>query len=568
MKFLRFVECFILVLFLLADVCLFLLGLCQRQLVNQMFYVKQDIVQLNPINQLLFSAGLFLLLCLFNIVAQKTIFRKTTKGHSFNLGRKSSRADVAEKRQDDFYYLVILTCISLGCGIVFAINCPYLAADDQSAVWSMAARLATGGTIENIDNSPYWLFYPNQRVMAMIYAVFIKLFHLSVKDQFAPRILNAIFLSSLPFLTYDFTYCIGGKSDSARMCSLLTFSFLPLFLYIWYIYPTLPAIPLSFGAASLFLNGSRKNIRTKLIYWLAADMLLIFLNVFYKGTLIFDIAVFVVLLFGIFTDTDEGFSINKKQWHRLSILLWGFCILFCLIGGKAVTRVLDNRFQSMTGLTFGEGLPTANWIAMGFSDGEKAINGAGSWDPEIQKLYVQGDPEATKELACESIRSSIRLLQKKDSRGVPHALSFFTEKMVREWEDPWFNSTKSIHRYETVPDRYRDLDVFLGGETIPWLGKLLTVFKNTIYLTAGVWTIYLLHKLRVAPDSCGLLSFYQLLPFVYFIGGFLFQFIWEAKSRYCLPYFVFLIPVSSLAISGFGSASVLHRLRKATGRYE
>ena len=55
MKFLRFVECFILVLFLLADVCLFLLGLCQRQLVNQMFYVKQDIVQLNPINQLLFS---------------------------------------------------------------------------------------------------------------------------------------------------------------------------------------------------------------------------------------------------------------------------------------------------------------------------------------------------------------------------------------------------------------------------------------------------------------------------------------------------------------------------------
>lgn len=97
----------------------------------------------------------------------------------------------------------------------------------------------------------------------------------------------------------------------------------------------------------------------------------------------------------------------------------------------------------MTGLTFGEGLPTANWIAMGLSDGEKAINGAGSWDPEIQKLYVQGDPEATKELACESIRSSIRLL-----------------------------------------------------------------------------------------------------PFVYFIGGFLFQFIWEAKSRYCLPYFVFLIPVS------------------------
>ena len=36
-----------------------------------------------------------------------------------------------------------------------------------------------------------------------------------------------------------------------------------------------------------------------------------------------------------------------------------------------------------------------------------------------------------------------------------------------------------------------------------------------------------------------------------FIGGFLFHILWEAKSRYILPYIVILIPVASIYINKY-----------------
>ena len=37
----------------------------------------------------------------------------------------------------------------------------------------------------------------------------------------------------------------------------------------------------------------------------------------------------------------------------------------------------------------------------------------------------------------------------------------------------------------------------------------------------------------------------QLLGIAFF-GGFLFQLVWETKSRYCFPFFVFLLPLAAV----------------------
>ena len=41
----------------------------------------------------------------------------------------------------------------------------------------------------------------------------------------------------------------------------------------------------------------------------------------------------------------------------------------------------------------------------------------------------------------------------------------------------------------------------------------------------------------------------QILLIIIFIGGFLFHFLWEAKSRYIIPYIIILIPIASIGIN-------------------
>ena len=45
-----------------------------------------------------------------------------------------------------------------------------------------------------------------------------------------------------------------------------------------------------------------------------------------------------------------------------------------------------------------------------------------------------------------------------------------------------------------------------------------------------------------------------------FIGGFAFHILWEAKSRYIIPYVVILIPIASICISRHALAELVNKL--------
>ena len=45
-----------------------------------------------------------------------------------------------------------------------------------------------------------------------------------------------------------------------------------------------------------------------------------------------------------------------------------------------------------------------------------------------------------------------------------------------------------------------------------------------------------------------------------FIGGFAFHILWEAKSRYIIPYIVVLIPVAAISINKFNIKDKLKKI--------
>lgn len=82
------------------------------------------------------------------------------------------------------------------------------------------------------------------------------------------------------------------------------------------------------------------------------------------------------------------------------------------------------------------------------------------------------------------------------------------------------------------PPRWADGVLFAPVQAM--LRALLTF----VYLFAGCGTLALRRKTGGAVWA-------QLLGIAFF-GGFLFQLVWETKSRYCFPFFVFLLPLAAV----------------------
>ena len=77
-----------------------------------------------------------------------------------------------------------------------------------------------------------------------------------------------------------------------------------------------------------------------------------------------------------------------------------------------------------------------------------------------------------------------------------------------------------------------------GGVLFAPVQAVLRALLTFVYLFAGCGTLALRRKTGGAVWA-------QLLGIAFF-GGFLFQLVWETKSRYCFPFFVFLLPLAAV----------------------
>ena len=84
-----------------------------------------------------------------------------------------------------------------------------------------------------------------------------------------------------------------------------------------------------------------------------------------------------------------------------------------------------------------------------------------------------------------------------------------------------------------------------------WLGLLMPL----VYLfgAAGILLAFAKHKTAV----------WRLTPMVCLIGGFLFQLASEAKSRYCMPYYLCCFPMAAA-----GVAALAEKLLKSKSQTE
>ena len=219
--------------------------------------------------------------------------------------------------------------------------------------------------------------------------------------------------------------------------------------------------------------------------------------------------------------------------------LLAFVVLTALLLAVPVAAesIGQTVFFNRAPIPYSSGMPASATVLMGIHSG--TYYGPGGYDASSWELFWANnyDTNATNAAAVKGIREYIATYLHN-----PKEVKFFLQKTAWQWLDPWFEALTMNGPSITVAGGAGWLATALaGGVLFAPVQALLRALLTFVYLFAGVGTL----ELRRKTDG----SVWAQLLGIAFFGGFLFQLVWETKSRYCFPFFVFLLPLAALGFT-------------------
>ncbi len=355
----------------------------------------------------------------------------------------------------------------------------------------------------------YLDMFPQQRGLVIIMQIFNRLFGSLNWVPF--QYFNAL---HMPLLVYAGYCCVWHTFQKKEICFyywILLIGFLPLWMYVPFVYGEISSITFCLVLLWQTLRFCRKGKNSALIFGGLSAGIACQLKL---NSLIIVVACCLVLLV---------FACCRA---RLKALLM---ILSLSAGVAAASMAVAGYFEHVSGVKMGGGTPISAYILMGLQDTEA---GPG-WNTDLDQIVYhehKGDSKATAEYCNAAIRERLQELWQ---GGM---LDFFYRKVESQWNEPDYN----IY-FET------DGGV-LDEETLPWLtGRVYTgtgramirywMDRWQFVLYASMLSLMLALLFR-KNDIC------THLLLVAVVGGFLFSILWEAKSRYVLPYVVCMVMLS------------------------
>ena len=426
----------------------------------------------------------------------------------------------------------MFACIVIGICIVFIlllghwwiVSNPFEPVADQEQVWRAAVDIAYGNGGVNTDLI-YFQEYPQQKPMAVIMSIAAKALS---ADLIAYEHMNLLFIAATVLMMAICVKESTGRPGMTALVSLMLTAFTPFTLYSKFIYGSVPAI--FFTVISCY--GMLRYFKGRSVGWLLLPVLFTPLAVMlYQSELIFLIAAVIVIIMGSITT-----YIDKKR-------LLGCVLTVCLMILLTVSMSwgTERVFKMSLGTTEegGDGIPPSGHMLMGLMAVDD--NMPGNYNGESQRIY-EGLGYDTKAADLRSKQMIAEAL--KGFANGERSLKFFLVKTECQGLDPWFGGmTMNVYDAE-YRGSYKDddWDSFLFGRIPKVMQGYLRILMITIY--EGAIACMLFRIIRGCGSNPAVY-----LPSIYFIGGFIFQFFWEQKSRYCLPYYIALFPLAAYGLA-------------------
>jgi hypothetical protein len=423
--------------------------------------------------------------------------------------------------------ILISAIIIMLFGTIWQSGYHFEAVADQRAVWETAKAITQH--IEKDEWLQYIAAYPQQKGLVNIFAALIRMFG-EEGGLKAFRILCLFGSVSVTVFGSLLAYSLSGRKEAGIAASVLLMECSPLELYTVFLYGTIPS--LSFTVIAFYCACQLVKTRK---YWIliplaASSAAMVML---YSSTVIAAIAIALTLLLAALDKQKKYGSWNKDTAVILCGAVLPILMVFC------VNISNSYLFEQSTGVSTKEdSMPASCWVMMGVSS--DGVLGPGGYDGTSIALFESfgRDEERTDRAAKEQIQAALS-----DYAHGRRSLLFFVDKTRIQWTDPWFNSlTMTI--YSSAPAALDTLFFFFAHNRIAYFESFLSLLMCIVYLFAALELFFLLRRKEVHIEA-------MLLP-IYFAGGFVFQFFWEAKGRYCFPYYICL-----LILAGVGMADLI-----------
>lgn len=388
---------------------------------------------------------------------------------------------------------------------------------DQLNVYE-AARDIYENNWEELKSSKYLELYPQQLTLAVMYSIVFRVSGVSIE---ALQCLNVIAnLFTILALALISKLLLKDYQVNLVKTVILSMTFISLPMLAIFIYGDFISLPMCLFAIYFMM---KYTIIKKKEYAIFSGIFMAMAYILRMNSLIYLLALVCYLIL----DVLEENTVKKVLGKIVIILLF---IAISVFPANIIKNILQTKLEHDKDNVF----PATGFIYMGMEQGRRA-NG---WFEEKIAFFNRNNIELAKQEYKKEILNRGKYLL----RNPIEAMQFYTMKTSSMWTENtysavWynlnFNFTNSVE--EKIQTCLVDINVLHSEKII------------AIYQKALIWIIFA-SSILVILKYKGKLSKEVLLLLIVFIGGFLFHTIWEAKSRYIIPYILVLIPVSAIVV--------------------
>lgn len=410
------------------------------------------------------------------------------------------------------------------CGLTLILFGGSIPHADAASVYSIAQALAHGHTEVIHPTDSYLSYYPQQIGLVAFYEILIRLWELlpiSYAALYMLQCVNVVMACIIVFFQYKITGLLFRGNDRAIVSYLfLAMLNAPLIVYTSFVYGEIPSFAfLSGGIYFVMRFFLEQSLSTRQRYLsLAYSVTLLVLGVAVrKNTLIVVIAVALSVLW---------------EWlreHRRGLILY---VLLLMILSLSVLPAIQRIYEHRAGNVLSSGVPAISYLAMGMQESSR---GYGWYNGFNFNTYADSnlDTAITVQESKKAIAASLSAFREDPA----YAFRFYTEKFLSQWTDGSYFCRQATLQHSDIR-RESVTSLYTGSLAGPFI-HYCNLYQLLVYAAA------LLCLLRIRRWK-------DMLPYVGMIavlGGFLFHMIWEANSRYILPYFLLLLPYAAQGLT-------------------
>lgn len=193
--------------------------------------------------------------------------------------------------------------------------------------------------------------------------------------------------------------------------------------------------------------------------------------------------------------------------------------------------IVKNYYCNKCNLDKNKSFPTTGYLFMGMNEGYSAFG----WFKFDNAKYAYDDIENSKEIYKKGINERLNYLLKNPR----YTLNFYILKTASMWTENTYGGI--YYNMIEVESDVKYLSPKIETQLLKSQDFIQIYQKSLIFIIFEASIIVIIQKRKNLSNEI-------ILLLTIFIGGFLFHTMWEAKSRYIIPYIIVLIPIAAIEI--------------------